>query len=69
MREAVTAQLDPPMGAVLKPFDRMRRRRNQTEYPAADSPKVTADEVDRDTKKVAQIIEVAAEVIDQMSPY
>jgi hypothetical protein len=26
---AVSAQLDPPMGTVLKPFDRMRRTRNR----------------------------------------
>lgn len=69
VREAVTAQLDPPMGAVLKPFDRMRRRRNQSEYPAADSPSVTGEEIDRDTVKVEQIIDLADKVLDQMSPY
>lgn len=69
VREAVTAQLDPPMGAVLKPFDRMRRRRNQTEYPAADSPNVTRNEIDRDSEKVEQIIDLATRVLDQMSPY
>jgi hypothetical protein len=28
---AVAAQLDPPMGAVLRPFDRMRRMRNRSD--------------------------------------
>jgi hypothetical protein len=33
VREAVSAQLDPPLGGILRPFDRLRRRRNQAEYP------------------------------------
>ncbi len=36
--DAVSAQLDPPLGGILRPFDRMRRRRNQAEYPSGDSP-------------------------------
>jgi hypothetical protein len=31
VRDAVSAQLDPPLGTVLRPFDRLRRRRNQAE--------------------------------------
>ncbi len=69
VREAVTAQLDPPLGAVLRPFDRMRRRRNQVEYPSAAAPAVTADEVTRDLPKVDEILAVATKVLDQMSPF
>src|SRR6266498_3553024 len=47
VRDAVSAQLDPPLGAVLRPFDRLRRRRNQVEYPSAAAPAVSADEVAR----------------------
>ena len=36
--EAVRAQLDPPMGAILRRFNRMRVRRNQAEYPPGDTP-------------------------------
>lgn len=67
--DAVRAQLDPPLGGVLRPFDRMRRRRNEAEYPAADRPGLTADEVVVDRVKVDAIIEVAAKVLDQMRPY
>lgn len=68
VREAVSAQLDPPLGQVLRPFDRLRRRRNQVEYPSSAAPGVSEEEVGRDLPKVKQIIDVAAQVLDQMSP-
>jgi|SRR5947209_8754633 len=67
--DAVSAQLDPPLGTILRPFDRLRRRRNQAEYPAADRPSFRSDEVDRDLPKVREIVETAAKVLDQMSPF
>jgi hypothetical protein len=67
--DAVRAQLDPPLGGVLRPFDRMRRRRNDAEYPSANRPELTADEVIIDRIKVHAIIDLAAKVVDQMSPY
>jgi hypothetical protein len=68
VRDAVSAQLDPPLGGVLRPFDRLRRRRNQVEYPSSEAPTVTAEEVDRDLPKVGQILDLADKVLDQMSP-
>jgi hypothetical protein len=53
---------------VLRPFDRLRRRRNQVEYPSASAPAVNAEEVERDLPKVEQIIDAASRVLDQMSP-
>jgi hypothetical protein len=67
--DAATAQLDPPLGGVLRPFDRMRRRRNEAEYPSQGRPNVTADEVGRDLPKVQQIVDLAVRVLEQMSPY
>jgi hypothetical protein len=67
--DAVTAQLDPPLGGVLRPFDRMRRRRNEAEYPIQGRPAVTAEEVGRDLPKVREIVDLAGRVLDQMSPY
>ena len=69
VREAVSAQLDPPLGVVLRPFDRMRRRRNQVEYPSAAAPAITAEEVTRDLPKVEEILAVAVKVLDEMSPF
>jgi hypothetical protein len=67
--EAVSAQLDPPMGHVLRPFDRLRRLRNNAEYPRPDTPPFTAGDVARDITKIADIVDLAQRVIAQMSPY
>jgi hypothetical protein len=69
VREAVSAQVDPPLGSVLRPFDRIRRRRNQAEYPAADSPTFDPDEVVRDLPKVREMVDVAVKLLDRMSPF
>ncbi len=65
----VRAQLDPPLGGVLRPFDRMRRRRNEAEYPAGDRPVVTDADVVADRVKVEAIVQLAEKLLDQMSPY
>ncbi|MFC6056039.1 hypothetical protein ACFP50_11365, partial [Streptomyces pratens] len=39
--EAVRAQLDPPLGSILRPFNRMRARRNEVEYRSSEAPAVT----------------------------
>jgi hypothetical protein len=67
--EAVSAQLDPPLGAVLRPFDRLRRRRNQAEYPAGEVPAVTAGEIADNLPKVRGIVRLAAKVLPEMSPF
>jgi hypothetical protein len=67
--DAVSAQLDPPLGAILRPFDRLRRRRNQAEYPTSGQPSLGAADVQRDLPKVQEIVEAAATVLDQMSPF
>jgi hypothetical protein len=66
---AVTAQLDPPMGAILRPFDRMRRTRNRSEYPSFTTPDVTPDNVRADIPVAASIVDVCVSVLDEMSPY
>jgi hypothetical protein len=66
---AVSAQLDPPLGATLRPFDRMRRTRNRSEYPSFTTPDLTADNVRADLPVAASIVEVCEGVLDQMSPF
>lgn len=66
---AVVAQLDPPLGATLRPFDRMRRQRRAAEYPPVDAPELTAADVRDDLPKVLAIVELAAKVLDEMGPY
>lgn len=66
---AVQAQLDPPLGATLRPFDRMRRRRNSLEYPDFDAPTVSAADVTEDLERARAIVDLAGRTLDQMSPY
>lgn len=68
VRDAVGAQLDPPLGGVLRPFDRLRRRRNQVEYPSSSAPLINTDDVQRDLPKVERILDLAERVLDEMSP-
>lgn len=67
--DALRAQLDPPLGATLRSFDRMRRTRNESEYPRDDRPSVTAADVRRDQAHAKSFIELAERILDQMSPY
>lgn len=67
--DAVRAQLDPPMGSTLRPFDRMRRQRNDVEYPPTDAPELTREDVREDLVKAGDIVAAAARVLDQMSPF
>lgn len=66
---AVAAQLDPPMGVVLRPFDRMRRTRNRSEYPSFTTPEVTADNVIADLSAASAIVDTCQGVLDEMSPF
>lgn len=67
--DAVRAQLDPPMGSQLRPFDRMRRQRHSAEYPTLDTPELDPEDVLVDVPKIQTIVDVAERVLDQMSVY
>jgi hypothetical protein len=67
--DAVSAQLDPPLGSILRPFDRLRRRRNQAEYPSDSQPGFDTEDIARDAPKVQEILDLADKVLGQMSPY
>lgn len=67
--EAVRAQLDPPLGNVLRPFNRMRARRNEVEYRSSEAPAVTAEEVAADVSKVEALLDLAEKAIPTMPRY
>lgn len=67
--QAVRAQLSPPLGEVLAPFDRMRRQRHDVEYPPVDAPALTETDVREDLPKATAIVQMAGQVLDGMSPY
>jgi len=66
---AVRAQLDPPMGRQLRPFDRMRRQRRDAEYPQIDTPEMVPSDVRADVPKISEIVDIAARVLDTMPVY
>ncbi|MDR1118124.1 MAG: HEPN domain-containing protein [Bifidobacteriaceae bacterium] len=66
---AVRAQLDPPLGSVLRPFERMRRRRNEIEYPDFVHTPLTAADLAEDTSAAEAIISFVKRVYGEMSPY
>ena len=67
--EAVRARFDPPLGKVLRPFDRMRRQRRDAEYPPSDAPELTPEDVREDLEKAFAIVDMASRVLDEMAPY
>jgi hypothetical protein len=67
--DAVRAQLDPPLGHELRPFDRMRRQRHEVEYPRSDAPEMTREDVREDIPKARAIVDLAARVLDEMSAF
>jgi hypothetical protein len=54
---------------MLRPFNRMRARRNEVEYRSSEAPAVSSDEVSADVTKVEALIELAEKTIAAMSAY
>jgi hypothetical protein len=46
----------------------MRRQRQDVEYPSADAPQISADDVREDAAKASAIVDLSERVFDQMSP-
>jgi hypothetical protein len=63
--ETCRAQLDPPLGAALRPFDRMRRLRHAGEYPDA-STAIAAQDVLTDLPLAEAIVDIANRLIDTL---
>lgn len=66
---AVRAQLDPPMGKIVRPFNLMRTQRNRTEYPTRHDAAVRTSDVIEDLKTAIAVIDLAEKVLEEMSPF
>ena len=66
--EAVRAQLDPPLGPVLRPLDRLRRTRHAAEYPTASSA-LTSEDVMADLPKAREIVEMARRLLPELTVF
>jgi len=65
--QAVCAQLDPPLGPTLAPYQRVRRQRNAGDY--LDELPAGPDDVLADLPLCQAIVDLARKVITQMPPY
>jgi hypothetical protein len=69
VRDAVTAQFgDLSGGEALRPFDRLRRRRNDIEYPSDANP-VDGDEVQDALTQARRMVDFADKLVDHLPVY
>ncbi|HWH25081.1 MAG TPA: HEPN domain-containing protein [Pseudolysinimonas sp.] len=67
--EAAMAQLDPPMGGKIRPFDRLRRTRNEAQYPSFGGQELDQADVRSDLAIASSIVDVARPLIETMPVY
>jgi hypothetical protein len=66
--EAAEAQLIPPLGAVLRPYRRLRRRRGGGDYLASDGA-IAAEDVVADLPVAMAMVDAAAKIAPNMPVY
>ena len=66
--QATEAQLVPPLGAVLRPYRRLRRQRGRGDYMASEGA-ISPDDVVADLPASTHIVEAAEKVVPQMPVY
>lgn len=64
--QAVRAQLDPPLGATIASFDRLRRTRHRNEYPTPDTAAITVHDVSTGMPVAHQLLGIAQRVIPSL---
>ncbi len=64
--DALIAQLHPPMGTVINPFNRMRRTRRIAEYPQRKDRDVTEADIREDLEKAVEIVKLAEKLIEEL---
>lgn len=69
VRDVVEAQLAPSVPGVVRPFDRMRRRRHQLEYPSGSAPAMTPTDVRADILKAADMVTLADRLLTLLGPF
>ena len=66
VQEAVTAQLGRS-GAVVRPFGRLRRTRNDADYPRLDTPELSVDDIAEDLPKAKEIVAAMQRLLPHLS--
>ena len=68
VQDAVTHQLGST-GSVVRPFGRLRRTRNDADYPRLDSPELTTDDINEDLPKARQIVSAMTALLRHLQPW
>ncbi len=68
-QEAVEAQLGPNAKTVVRPFRALRLRRHDAEYPALDTPEVTAAEAEEALEDARTIVEAMRKFLPNVGPW
>lgn len=68
VQEAVTAQLGRS-GAVVRPFGRLRRTRNDADYPRLDTPELSAEDIAEDLPKAKEIVAAMQRLLPHLPPW
>jgi len=66
VQEAVTAQLGRS-GAVVRPFGRLRRTRNDADYPRLDTPELSVDDIAEDLPKAKENVAAMQRLLPHLS--
>ena len=66
--QATEAQLVPPLGAVLRPYRRLRRQRGKADYMASEGA-ISPDDVLADLPAATAVVTAAEKVVPQMPVY
>ena len=67
--DVVIAQLEPPRQTAFREFSWMRRLRNDSQYPDADRPTASSDDLDQALPAARAIVERSATLIGHMPPF
>ena len=68
VEQAIAAQLGGA-GGVVRPFGRLRRTRNDADYPRLDTPELAGEDVTDDLPKARAIVEAMARLIEHLEPW
>lgn len=68
VQEAVAAQLGRS-GAVVRPFGRLRRTRNDADYPRLDSPQLSGQDIAEDLPKARDIVTAMGHLLPHLQSW
>ena len=68
VQDAVAAQLGRS-GAVVRPFGRLRRTRNDADYPRLDTPELSGQDIAEDLPKARNIVTAMGQLFPHLQPW